>query len=212
MKFLEGEGDNGEGKTRGAERAQRPSRRARASERLLRRARVETVDAVRTETRLNFELLSLQAETPLARLSLRWGTARGGELEIVGGRVKSRAGMTGMEGRRGAVEEWGSFVGRSGRVIDGAGFGEGIVRRESREKRMRRGVGATGAGDGAADRDGASIMGGKRKGCLVEYEGDFVEEEALRLILADRMDWDSAKSGERKDRNSCSSRRGWRVK
>ena len=66
---------------------------------------METVDVVMTETRFNFELLSLQAEIPLARLSLSWGAARGGELEIVGGRVKSRAGMTGMDGRRGAVEE-----------------------------------------------------------------------------------------------------------
>ena len=29
---------------------------------------------------------------------------------------------------------------------------------------------------------------GKRKGCLDESEGDFVEEEALHLRLADRMD------------------------
>ena len=112
-------------------------------ERLLRRARVETVEVVMTERRLNFELLSLQAETPLARLSL--GVVRGGELE---GRVKSRAGMAGMDGRRGAME--GGFVGRSGSVMEGAGFGEGIVRRESREKRMRR------EGDGRA---GASNMG-----------------------------------------------------
>lgn len=118
---------------------------------------METVDDVMTETRLSFELLSLQAETPLARLSLSWGTARGGELEIVWGRVKSRAGMTGIDGRRGAVEEWGSLVGRSGRVMEGAGFGEGIVRRESREKRMRRGVGA---GNGRA---GASNMGLRTK-------------------------------------------------
>ena len=111
---------------------------------------METVDVVTTETRLrlNFELLSLQAETPLARLSLSWGGGRGGELEIVGGRVKSRAGMTGMEGRRGALEEgWSGFVGRSGRVMEGAGFGEGMVRRESREKRMRK----EGAGDAASD-------------------------------------------------------------
>lgn len=129
-----------------------------------------------------------------------------------------------MDGRRGAVDKWGSFVGRSGRVMEGAGFGEGIVRRESREKRMRRGVGADNG------RAGASGMGlqkkdghyeveikraetyGKRKGCLGACEGDFVEEEALRLRLADRMDWDSAKSRERNERNSCSSRRGWRVK
>lgn len=52
---------------------------------------------------------------------------------------------------------------------------------------------------------------GKRKGCLDECEGDFVEEDALRLRLADRMDWDSARSRERNERNSCSSRRGWRV-
>jgi hypothetical protein len=166
---------------------------------------VETVDVVRTETRLNLELLSLQAETPL---SLRWGTVRGCELEIVGGRVKSRAGMTGMEGRRGAVEE---FVGRSGRVMEGAGFGEGIVRRESREKRMRRGVGAGASNMGLQTRDEHCVVEikrvetyGKRKGCLEAC--DLVEEEALRLRLADRMDWDSAKSRERNERNCCSSR------
>lgn len=107
--------------------------------------------------------------------------------------------MTGMEGRRGAAEERSGFVGRSGRVIEGAGFGEGMVRRESREKRMRKGGSET------------SAMGGKRKGCLDECAGDFAED-ALRLRLADRMDWDSAKSRERNERNSSSSRRGWRVK
>ena len=137
----------------------------------MRRARVETVDVVTTETRLNFELLSLQAETPLGRLSLSWGGGRGGELEVVGGREKSRAGMTGMEGRRGAAEERSGFVGRSGRVIEGAGFGEGMVRRESREKRMRKGGSET------------SAMGleTKNKHCLLENKKTENVREAERV-------------------------------
>jgi hypothetical protein len=81
--------------------------------------------------------------------------------------------------------------------MEGAGFGDGIVRSESREKRIRRGV--------EAGRAGASDIGGKRKGCL---DLDFVEEEAWRRILAERIDWDSAKSRERKERNCCSFKRG----
>lgn len=145
---------------------------------------METVEVVKAETRCNFELLSLQADLG------RKDTARGNELKCEGGRVRSRAGMRGIDGRRGGEERWG-LVGRSGRVMEGAGFGEGIVRRESREKRIRRGVGG--------GRAGASDMGGKRKGC------DFVD--AWRFILAERIDWDSARSRERKERNCCSLQR-----
>ena len=42
------------------------------------------------------------------------------------------------EGNRGGVGEGEEDFGKSGRVIDGAGFGEGIVRRESRDIRTRR--------------------------------------------------------------------------
>jgi hypothetical protein len=60
---------------------------------------VETVEVVKTERRVNFELLSLQADLG------RWGTAaRGNELDCLGGRVRSRAGMRGMDGRRGGEE------------------------------------------------------------------------------------------------------------
>jgi hypothetical protein len=51
------------------------------------------------------------------------------------------------EGKRGGVGETGDgeesgkdCFGRSGKVVDGAGFGEGMVRRESRDKRTRRGL------------------------------------------------------------------------
>jgi len=79
--------------------------------------------------------------------------------------------MTGMEGRRGAAEERSGFVGRSGRVIEGAGFGEGMVRRESREKRMRKGGGET------------SAMGleTKNKHCLLENKKTENVREAERV-------------------------------
>jgi hypothetical protein len=80
--------------------------------------------------------------------------------------------------------------------MEGAGFGDGIVRSESREKRIRRGV--------ETGRVSASDMGGKRKGWL---DGDFVEQEAWRRMLAERIDWDSAKSRKRNERNCCSSQR-----
>jgi hypothetical protein len=59
------------------------------------------------------------------------------------GRVTSKEGRRGIEGRRGA-EDMGvgdrfSWEGTSGRVMDGAGLGDGIERKESRDKRRRRG-------------------------------------------------------------------------
>ena len=65
------------------------------------------------------------------------------------------------EGKRGGVGETGDgeednkdCLGRSGKVVDGAGLGEGIVRRESRDKRTRRGL-----EEGCPKRRGASGIG-----------------------------------------------------
>jgi len=81
------------------------------------------------------------------------------------------------EGKRGGVGETGEeaedgegCLGRSGKVMDGAGFGEGMVRRESREMRTRSGRGAKTAWEG------------------------------LRFKLAERRDCDSARSRDRKER------------
>jgi hypothetical protein len=41
---------------------------------------------------------------------------------------------------------------------------------------------------------------------------DFVTVESFRWRLAERDDWDSAKSRDKNDRNAIVSRRGWRVK
>jgi hypothetical protein len=100
--------------------------------------------------------------------------------------------------------------------MEGAGFGEGIVRRESREKRIRRGEGE-GASDMVLKREyehGRTVNKNKRKTHgkrKSSRDRDFVEEDAWRFILAERMDWDSAKSSERKERNCCSSQRGCRF-
>lgn len=95
-----------------------PSRRSSAFERLILRARVETVDVVVVERRDFFFK----------------------ETTVVGASVREmrREGILGIEGRRGGAEATGTGVGAlgtgsSGRVIEGAGLGEGMLRIESRE-------------------------------------------------------------------------------
>lgn len=56
-----------------------------------------------------------------------------------------------------------------------------------------------------ADSNGA---GGRLRVDIV----DFVTMEAFLRMLAERIDCDSAKSSDKKDRNATESRRGWRVK
>jgi len=51
-----------------------------------------------------------------------------------GGIDMSKAGRGWREGRRGGEEDFG---GTSGSVMDGAGLGDGMVRKESRDKRRR---------------------------------------------------------------------------
>lgn len=47
---------------------------------------------------------------------------------------------------------------------------------------------------------------------LADLEGPLEPDEALRFRLAERMEFDSARSSERKERYSRLSRFGWRVK
>jgi hypothetical protein len=86
---------------------------------LILRARVETVDVVVVERRDLFK-----------------------ETTVVGASVREmrRAGNLGIEGRRGGAEATATGTGvgalgtgSSGRVIEGAGLGEGMLRMESRE-------------------------------------------------------------------------------
>ena len=88
----------------------RPSRRARACERLALRARVDTVE---DENRLR------------ASDDERERRGIGGEA-VRGSSEKRRTGSTEMEGRRGGEEEMGG--GTSGRVVEGTGFCEGRER------------------------------------------------------------------------------------
>lgn len=105
----------------------RPSRRARACERFVLRMLVETVDV---ELRLTLAMTS--------GAGLRETTREGAEWDARS-RDRPRPGVIAMEGRRGGVEgtdDDGGVrerFGSSGRVMEGAGFGEGMVRRESRE-------------------------------------------------------------------------------
>ena len=91
-------------------RLERPSKRARACERFDFRTRVETdeeVAFVATERR-------------------RMAVGAGVREMVRDGRGTSRTDIEVREGRRGAAD-----LGTSGRVVDGAGFGEGIDRKES---------------------------------------------------------------------------------
>jgi len=121
---------------------ERPSKRARASERFDLRARVETDD-----------------EVAFVATERRWMAVGGaGVREMVrDGRGISRAEMGAREGRRGAAD---IDLGTSGRVANGAGLGDGMDLRESASENL-----------------------GVR----------------FRFKLAERMDWDSARSRERKD-------------
>jgi hypothetical protein len=119
------------------------------------------------------------------------------------------------EGKRGGVGETGDgeednkdCLGRSGKVVDGAGFGEGIVRRESRDKRTRRGL-----EEGCPKRRGASGIGAKTESEVFSpLERVDVVDETLRFKLAERRDCDSARSRDKNERYSDMSRCGWRVK
>jgi len=99
----------------------RPSRTARASERLCLRTRVDTDEAVAF---VAHDIRFGSGGGPMMHVREMVISARGGV-----GTSSSRAGRTGIDGRRGGAVE-----GASGRVIEGAGFGEGIERRDSREK------------------------------------------------------------------------------
>lgn len=103
----------------------RPSRAARACERLCLRTRVDTVEALALVME---DMRFGSGRGPMTQVREMLNCTREGE-----GRSSSRAGRRGREGKRGGVG------GSCGRVIDGAGLGEGIERRESREKWLRRG-------------------------------------------------------------------------
>jgi len=98
--------------------------------------------------------------------------------------------------------------GTSGGVVDGTGFAEGSGREKSRDalrKVGRRGVtvnGPRGVWNGGED-------AGMR---LDDDMVDFVTVDVFLRMLAERMDCDSAKSSDRKDRRATESRCGWRVK
>lgn len=97
---------------------ERPSKRARASERFDLRTRVETDDEVAF------------VETERRRMAVRGAGVR----EMTrdgGGRGISRAGMGAREGRRG-----GDDFGSSGRVAEGAGLGDGIDLKESESENL----------------------------------------------------------------------------
>ncbi len=99
----------------------RPSRAARASERLCLRTRVDTDEAVAFVVQ---DIRLGSGGGPMMHVREMLISTREGV-----GMSSSRAGRTGIEGRRG-----GDVEGAGGSVIEGAGFGEGIERRESREK------------------------------------------------------------------------------
>jgi hypothetical protein len=115
------------GRVRGRRRMEpdRPSRRARAWERLDLRARVETVEH----------------EWRLVPLVGGGGEGSGTEAREERSKDRSSIGLMEMEGRRGGadgVEAVGADIeGMFGRVADGAGFRDGIVRMESPERRIR---------------------------------------------------------------------------
>lgn len=103
-------------------------------------------------------------------------------------KLRVRWGVLGIDGRRGAVD--GSEEGTLGRSMDGAGLGEGIVRNES-----------LGIGDGT-----------RPSAILVMVQFLEALEDAFRFRLAERRDWDSARSSDRNERNWFWSRLGCMVK
>lgn len=161
----------------------RPSRRARASERLARLTVVETVEVVRTEERAATALGAFERERRNEDKKDFLGEEK----------LRARVGVLGMDGRRGAGDSDG--LGSWGSSIEGAGFGEGMVRNES-----------LGMGDGtrALTSDVSAIR------VIVQFLDAL--EEAFLFRLAERRDWDSARSSERNDLNSFSSRLGCKVK
>jgi len=106
-----------------------------------------------------------------------------GSVLMIGG---SRGGRS--EERKGSDD---LVEGIFGREMEGAGLGDGMALSDSRDEFK-------------GDR---KIVGcfGKRvvSGLLANFE--------RRLMPNERMDCDSARSRERKERNSCLSRLGWRV-
>jgi hypothetical protein len=69
--------------------------------------------------------------------SVREITRDGAEWDAMRSEGNFKEGEVGIGGRRGGVDE----MGRLGRVVEGAGFGEGMFRMESRDVCARRGVG-----------------------------------------------------------------------
>jgi hypothetical protein len=97
-----------------------------------------------------------------------------GVREIVrDGRGTSRAGMGAREGRRGGAD-----LGTSGRVAEGAGLGDGIDRRES---------------------ESDNFLENNELCNIIVRESTYRGATCFRFKLAERMDWDSARSRERKD-------------
>jgi hypothetical protein len=137
---------------------ERPSKRARASERFDLRTRVE-IDEVVT----------------FVATERRWmGVDGAGVREMArDGRGTSRAGMGVREGRRGAAD-----LGTSGRVVEGAGLGDGIDLKES---------------------ESDNLLENDELRNRTETQNTYGEVTGFRFKLAERMDWDSAKSRERKD-------------
>lgn len=128
--------------------------------RLRNRVRVEAVDNVLDGVPADDALVEAK-EAFLEELDFR-----------LGGEASSRTkeGIRGREGRRGGetgIGERGGRVGGLGRVIEGAGFGEGIERRESRE--------------------GTSGMRLNLR-FVVLFDEQVCLEEALRLRLRERVD------------------------
>ena len=139
-------------------RLERPSKRARACERLDLRTRVETVEEVAF------------VATERRRMAVRGAGVR----EIVrDGRDISMAETRVREGRRGAAD-----LGTSGRVAEGAGLGDGINRKES---------------------ESDNFLENDEQGNKIEMLNTNRGVTDFRFQLAERIDWDSAKSRERKD-------------
>jgi len=110
-----------------------------------------------------------------------------------------------MGGRTGGRSNEG--LGTSGGVVEGIGFGDGICRNASPN--------ALWIDEWVGDGGIANCLRGIAWCNGIGFRGDvidFVTVESFRWRLAERDDWDSAKSRDKNDRNAIVSRRGWRVK
>ena len=125
---------------------------------------------MRTRVETDEEVAFVAAE------SRRMAVSGAGVREMVrDGRGTSSAGMGVREGRRGAAD---LRLGTSGRVAEGAGLGDGIDLRES---------------------ESDTLLENDEVGNKIERQNTNGGGTGFRFKLAERMDWDSAKSRERKD-------------